>query len=178
MRQTVLGLIGRPRAVAASAAKSAVDSRLNGNLVRETASQAIALMIAWSRGGKNGLAPRGLLAQPRRNLHTPNDIARAGRSWDATPRAPRLRRWTSRGIRGVGEPIAPFDVEHARPFADGQDFDTVPRIQRGTSGGREVRDQPCCESIREVRSGFRPNASRIGWLGGDRNPTVISEMDH
>ena len=80
---------------------------------------------------------------------------------------------------GLGEVyIAPFDVEHARPFADGQDFDTVPRIQRGTSGGREVRDQPCCESIREVRSGFRPNASRIGWLGGHRNPTVISEMDH
>src|SRR6516165_5656015 len=61
MRQTVLGLIGRPRAVAARAAKSAVDSRLNGNLVRETASQAIALMIAWSRGGKNGLAPAACL---------------------------------------------------------------------------------------------------------------------
>jgi hypothetical protein len=37
-------------------AKSEVDRRLSDNLVWQTASQAIALMIARSRGGKSGLA--------------------------------------------------------------------------------------------------------------------------
>src|SRR5206468_6128544 len=65
MRQTVLGLMGWPRAVVARAAKSEVDKRLNGNLVWQTASQAIALTTAWSRGGKNGLAPPSFLLDQR-----------------------------------------------------------------------------------------------------------------
>ena len=65
MRQTVLGLIGWPKAVAARAARSVVDNRLNGNLVWQTASQAIALTTAWSRGGKNGLAPAPFLLDQR-----------------------------------------------------------------------------------------------------------------
>ena len=56
MRQTVLGLIDRPKAVAARSARSAVDRRLSGNLVWLTASQATALTTARSRGGKSGLA--------------------------------------------------------------------------------------------------------------------------
>jgi len=56
IRQTVLGLIERPKAIEVLSAKSEVDSRLNGNLVWQTASQAIALTIARSRGGKSGLA--------------------------------------------------------------------------------------------------------------------------
>jgi hypothetical protein len=61
MRQTVLGLIDRPKAVEAWLAKSEVDNRLSGNLVWQTASQAIALTIARSRGGKGGLAPAARL---------------------------------------------------------------------------------------------------------------------
>jgi hypothetical protein len=56
IRQTVLGLIDRPKAIEVLSAKSEVDSRLNGNLVWQTVSQAIALTIARSRGGKSGLA--------------------------------------------------------------------------------------------------------------------------
>jgi hypothetical protein len=61
MRQMVLGLIGRRKAVEILVAKSAVDNRLSGNLVWQTASHAIALTTAWSRGGKNGLAPTACL---------------------------------------------------------------------------------------------------------------------
>jgi hypothetical protein len=61
IRQTVLGLIDRPKSAEALLAKSAVESRLNGNLVWQTASQAIALTIARSRGGKGGLAPAARL---------------------------------------------------------------------------------------------------------------------
>src|SRR6202035_2003689 len=43
MRQTVLGLMARPRAVEARAARSVVDSRLSGSWVWLTASQAMAL---------------------------------------------------------------------------------------------------------------------------------------
>ena len=56
IRQTVLGLIERPKATDVLSARSEVDSRLSGNLVWQTASQAIALTIARSRGGKSGLA--------------------------------------------------------------------------------------------------------------------------
>ena len=62
MRQTVLGLIHRPNPVETLSAKSEVDSRLSGSLVWQTASQAIALTIARSRGGKGGLAPAALAA--------------------------------------------------------------------------------------------------------------------
>src|SRR5271157_758595 len=58
MRQTVLGLMDRPKAVAARSARSEVERRLSGNLVWQTASQATALTIARSRGGKAGLRPR------------------------------------------------------------------------------------------------------------------------
>jgi hypothetical protein len=61
----VLGLIDRRRAVAARAVRSEVDNRLSGNLVWQTASQAIALTTAWSRGGKNGLAPAAFLLNQR-----------------------------------------------------------------------------------------------------------------
>ena len=56
IRQTVLGLIDRPKAIEVLWAKSEVDRRLSGNLVWQTASQAIALTIARSRRGKSGLA--------------------------------------------------------------------------------------------------------------------------
>src|SRR4051794_6943505 len=57
IRQTVLGLIARPKATVARAARSVVESRLRGNFVGETASHATALTRAWSRGGKSGLTP-------------------------------------------------------------------------------------------------------------------------
>ena len=60
MRQTVLGPIDRPKADEARAARSDVESRLSGNLDRQTASHAIALTIARSRGGKSGLTPATL----------------------------------------------------------------------------------------------------------------------
>ena len=64
MRQTVLGLMALPRAVEALAARSADDSRLKGSWVWLTASQAMALTTAWSRGGKIGLSPAsGLIRQ-------------------------------------------------------------------------------------------------------------------
>src|SRR5271157_4707365 len=64
MRQTVLGLMDRPKATAARSARSEVDRRLSGNLVWLTASQATALTIARSRGGKSGLAtPARLIGQ-------------------------------------------------------------------------------------------------------------------
>jgi hypothetical protein len=50
MRQTVLGLIDRPKAAAARLAKSEVDRRLSGDLVWLTVSQATALTIARSWG--------------------------------------------------------------------------------------------------------------------------------
>jgi hypothetical protein len=56
IRQTVLELIDRPKAIEVLSAKSEADSRLSGNLVWQTASQAIALTIARSRGGKSGLS--------------------------------------------------------------------------------------------------------------------------
>jgi hypothetical protein len=55
-RQTLLGLIERPRAVEVLSAKSEADSRLSGNLVWHTASQAIASKIAQSLKGKSELA--------------------------------------------------------------------------------------------------------------------------
>jgi hypothetical protein len=48
IRQTVLGLIDRPKSAEALLAKSAVESRLSGNLVWQIASQVIALTIARS----------------------------------------------------------------------------------------------------------------------------------
>jgi len=92
--------------------------------------------------GKKRACARGLLARPRRNRCTPNGAARGARSWDANPRAARLRRWTTSGIRGVEEPIAPFGVGHARSFADGPNFDTARRSQRETSVDQEARGQP------------------------------------
>jgi hypothetical protein len=56
MRQIVLRLIGLPKALAARAVRSASDWRLSGTLLSETVSQAMALTVAWSKGGKGGLA--------------------------------------------------------------------------------------------------------------------------
>jgi hypothetical protein len=61
MRQTVLELMARPRAVEARAARSVVDNRLKGSWVWLTASQAMALTTAWSRGEKIGLSPASCL---------------------------------------------------------------------------------------------------------------------
>src|SRR3954470_6378628 len=64
MRQTVLRLIGFPRAYRARVVRSASDWRLRGNFVWATVSQAIALTIASSRGGKNRrAAPSRLILQ-------------------------------------------------------------------------------------------------------------------
>ena len=52
----MLELIDRPKALEVLSARSEVDSRLSGNLVWQTVSQAIAYTIARSQGGKSGLA--------------------------------------------------------------------------------------------------------------------------
>src|ERR1700733_6458524 len=87
--------------------------------------------------GKKRACARALLARPTRNRHTPSGAARGGRSWDANPRAAPLRRWIISGIRGGEEPIVPFGVGHAGPFADGPNLDTVRRSQRETSVDQE-----------------------------------------
>src|SRR5512135_470238 len=56
IRQTVLRLIGFPRAEWARVVRSSNDWRLRGNFVSATVSQAIALTMASSRGGKIGRA--------------------------------------------------------------------------------------------------------------------------
>ena len=64
IRPTVRRLIGRRKATAARTARSVSDCRLKGSLVWATVSQARALTIALSRGGKRGLAPAsGLVFQ-------------------------------------------------------------------------------------------------------------------
>src|SRR5262245_244322 len=65
IRQTVLGLMGLPRARLACTAMSAVESRLRGRPVWWTASHAMALTRAGSRGGKPDLP-----ASPRRIFQT------------------------------------------------------------------------------------------------------------
>src|SRR6516164_7827230 len=57
MRQTVLRLMGLCKAATARRVKSANDCRLNGCWVSKMISQASACTVAWSRGGKIGLAP-------------------------------------------------------------------------------------------------------------------------
>src|SRR3954454_9837940 len=57
IRPTVRRLIGLPRASRARPARSVSDCRLKGSLVWATVSQARALTIASSRGGRGGLAP-------------------------------------------------------------------------------------------------------------------------
>jgi hypothetical protein len=57
MRHTVLLLMGLRRAWDARRVRSAKDCRLRGNSVSKTASQAMALTTASSRGGKGRLAP-------------------------------------------------------------------------------------------------------------------------
>src|SRR4051794_24039079 len=79
MRQTVLGLIVRPRAVAARAARSAVESRLRGNFVWATASHAMALTRAWSRGGKIGLTPAPGVIDQREVPERPTSAPEADR---------------------------------------------------------------------------------------------------
>src|SRR6516225_8351893 len=54
--QTELRLMGSLSAVRARLVRSARDCRLSGSPVWQTASQAIALTVASSRGGKDGLA--------------------------------------------------------------------------------------------------------------------------
>ena len=57
MRPTVVRLMGCPKAALACLATSASDKRLSGKWVWDTASQAIALTTASSRGGKPGFTP-------------------------------------------------------------------------------------------------------------------------
>src|SRR5262245_41112363 len=64
MRQTVLRLMGLPRAAWARVVRSASDWRLKGLSVCATTSQAMDLTTAWSRGGKAALAaPAGFVVK-------------------------------------------------------------------------------------------------------------------
>src|SRR3954469_12295782 len=88
IRPTVRRLIGRPKAARARTARSVSDCRLKGSLVWATVSQARALTIALSRGGKRGLAPApGLVFQGQEALTpTPAPVAhRIGMQSDMAP---------------------------------------------------------------------------------------------
>ena len=88
----MLGLIDRPKFAEALSAKSEVDRRLRGYLVWRTASQAIALTIARSRGGKG--------ASPAARLITKEKLPHAQR-W--------RQRWTELECNSIRAPAATFD---------------------------------------------------------------------
>ena len=94
IRQTVLGLIGRPKAEEARSARSDVESRLSGCLDWQTASHAIALTSARSQGGKSGLSSTARPIAQRKVTASPA----------VSPEADRIGVQFHRGpSRGVGD---------------------------------------------------------------------------